>query len=163
MSDWTNRTIPEALEDLKDSLAGSRLDPNPAEYLRAALFWMQAQGKSAADPAGRGSFTPADLQRELRCTYHQACRILEALERDGELVRSDGPVALRWTLAPAASRPGKGYSLPLSSSEHSALLRALEWLFTFRHEEYEADEMKPLLKADLPILRAIRGKLKRPA
>lgn len=47
----------------------------------------------------------------------------------------------------------------LSIPERGALLRGLEWLFTFRHEEYEEDEMKPLLKADLVTLRAIRSSL----
>lgn len=72
---------------------------------------------------------PRDLQSTTKggISFNAACRVLEDLEKDGELFRSSDPGGrLVWTRSRPPGKPSRGYALPLSSREHGALLRGLD-------------------------------------
>lgn len=104
---------------------------------------------------------PRDLQAISKgaVSFNAACRILEALEKDGELVRTTNPAyagMLVWQRSQPPGKPPRGYALPLSPKEHGALLRLLD------------DNLSPHGPGgsrvdDQPTLRAIRSRMKRPA
>jgi hypothetical protein len=129
---------------------------------------LQATREHLAQLYPGATITPADLQRVIHAGWNAACSALEALERDGELVRAPygsghHPGAgglLCWTKAQPATPPGRGYALPLSSKEHGALLRALDHLCNELEPRPSAAPVDP--HPDLKTLRAVRSKLKRP-
>ena len=107
---------------------------------------------------------PRDLQAVSKgaVSFNAACRVLEGLEKDGELVRTTNPTyagMLVWLRARPATTPSRGYALPLSQKEHGALLDLLDFAL--------GDESMALRDArvhwNLATLRAIRQRLKRPA
>jgi hypothetical protein len=98
---------------------------------------------------------PRDLQATHRLGFSAACRVLEALEKDGELVRDLRGGTLAWSRAHPPGKPPRGYALPLSSKEHGALLRLLDWKLSGDGQGQGPD--------DADLLRAIRARAKRPA
>lgn len=115
---------------------------------------------------------PRDLQAVSKgaVSFNAACRVLEGLEKDGELVRvgrmtsSKAAVALVWMRAQPATTPSRGYALPLSPKEHGALLRLLDVrLGATGTGGTSFDEYQAKAKSDTETLRAIRSRLKRPA
>lgn len=111
---------------------------------------------------------PRDLQSVTKGAlgFNAACRILEALEKDGELVRNSsmgegrGAGILVWERVKHASAPGPGYALPLSQREHGALLRLLDETLGPPCQPGAVSYHKG---GDAPTLRAIRSRLKRPS
>ena len=140
-------TTPEAMAAL-DQVADAAAKEMQAEQEARAYALTTAPGEH---------IRPRDLQAISKGAlgFNTACRVLEALEKDGELVRC-GPVSLCWMPAPPVTKPHRGYALPLSQKEHSALMRLLD------------DNLSPYGPGgsrvdDQPALRAIRAKLRGPA
>lgn len=103
---------------------------------------------------------PANLQSVVRSLpFNAACRVLEDLESDGELARAASGHPLAWYRAQPPGKPSRGYALPLSSREHGALLRLLDWKLAGRPPL----PSPPMNTGDTAILRAIRSRLKRPS
>ncbi len=129
------------------------------------------------DPGER--IRPRDLQAVSKgaVSFNAACRVLERLQVDGELVRLASSEGLVWRRAQPASTTSRAYALPLTQREHGALLRLLDRdlersassarIMDGVAAQQQLDEQTTAklqaLKADLPTLRAIRLRLKRPA
>lgn len=101
-------------------------------------------------------WSPAALVSELRIGRNLACSLLEELEANGELVRYHAVPGLWWLPAPASQPVGRGYALPLSQREASALMRLLDVFLTTHRLKVE----EPQLLGDLTILREVRSRLK---
>jgi hypothetical protein len=126
------------------------------------LAWLRDGERTTPLGAPAAPVTPSQIMSRFRSGHNAACRLLEALEADGELVKVEGP-ALAWRLAQPPQRPGKGYSLPLSPAEHAALLRLLDRIDGYLYIGSPIEEgPAPRSDPDAPTLCALLSRLKRP-
>jgi len=110
---------------------------------------------------------PRDLQAISKgaVSFNAACRVLEQLEKEDELVRTSSPTyagMLVWMRAQPATPPGPGYALPLSSKEHGALLRLLDGFLSASNTSsgLRMPAYPSATDRELATLRAIRSRLK---
>ena len=127
---------------------------------RAFIARRKAEELYSSAPPSPPTFTPSILMHELRIGRNLAASILEELERAGELVLVIGQRSI-WHPAPPAQPVGRGYALPLSQKEASALLRLLDWT----GQAAAAGDLPPsfnmvLAPGGATILREIRRRLK---
>jgi hypothetical protein len=95
--------------------------------------------------------------RALRTGFNLSCSLLEELAAAGELkaIRTTGGLQAFIPAGPAQP-VGRGYALPLSQKEASALLRLLDVFMTTHRLKVE----EPQLLGDLTVLREVRSRLK---
>jgi hypothetical protein len=136
------------------------IEAEAAEVVKDLQAEQQARAYALTTAPGE-HIRPRDLQAATKgaVSFNGACRVLEALEKDGELVRTTNALhagMLVWMRAQPATPPGRGYALPLSPKEHRLLLNTLDFVLNLSSIDEEDEKVKTGL-------RAIRGKLKRPA
>ena len=142
----------EPLDWMKKAAASPDEGALRREVMAAARAYIAKRKAEEQEPA----FRSAHLQADLRLGWNLATSILEELEAAGELVKKpqrDGNV---WVPSPASQPVGRGYALPLSQREASALLRALEWSTC----DVVRIRSKVLNPGDITILREVRSRLK---